>query len=101
MFVKVYRYKIKESDLEESRRISKDADLIYATYGRDKEPITLYKKVNDLVEVLLIEFYNSKKDYEILISKVNNDYRIKELWNSFIEFVYKTEVKEEEFETLD
>ena len=64
MFVKVYRYKIKESDLEESRRISKDADLIYATYGRDKEPIILYKKVNDLVEVLLIEFYNSKEDYE-------------------------------------
>ncbi len=99
MFVKVYRYKVKESDFEESQRISKDADLIYASYGMGKEPVTLYKKSNDLVEVLLIEFYNSKKDYEVLINKVNNDYRIRKLWDSFIELVHKKEIKEEEFKT--
>jgi len=101
MFVKVYRYKVKESDFEESQRISKDADLIYASYGMDKEPVALYKKSNDLVEVLLIEFYNSKKDYEVLINSVNKDHRIRKLWDSFIELVHKKEIKEEEFETMD
>ncbi len=101
MFVKVYRYKIKEHDFEESQKISKDADLIYVSYGRTKEPITLYRKTNDLIEVMLIEFYNSKKEHEALSSRVNNDYRIKELWNSFIELVHKKEIKEEEFETPD
>lgn len=101
MFAKIYRYKVRENDFEESQRISKKADKVYEEYGREKKPITLYRKNKGLVEIVLIEFYKSKRDYRVFINKINNDKRIKRLWDSFIGLVYGREVNDEEFYRAD
>ncbi|MBI3385142.1 hypothetical protein HY030_03050 [Candidatus Gottesmanbacteria bacterium] len=100
MFVKTYRYRVKKENLDKLIKINKEAGKIYKKYGGQGYK-TLLKKDGRTIGILLLEFYQSKKQFNKIMNLVNKDKKITDLWKKFLLLVNEKEIKEEEFELTD
>ncbi len=97
MFVKVYRYTVKNRRIKAIQKIEKEANKIYQRRGL-KKSLTLTRRKGIVTHIMLLEFYDSKKQFKKVKSRVNKDPKIWILWKKFLKVVNKP-ITEDEYET--
>jgi len=99
MFVKVYRYKIKQRDFQKWKKNNDAAHRLYRKYGGGHLKV-IFKKDKNFIIIVELDFYKSKKDFLKIIKQVNRDSKTNVLFQEFLNYVYNKDIFEEEFETI-
>lgn len=103
MFALIYKFPFPKNKLKEYLKIDKQADRIYREYGLIPVIDTPYltRKIDENnVEILLITFYKSKKDYKMKIKRVDRDPSIINLFSKVTEIVPKEKIETFEYESI-
>jgi len=99
MFVKMYSYKIKQSDFQKWKKINNAAKKIYTKYGGGNSK-GLMKKGKNFIKIIELDFYKSKKDFLKITTLVDQNKRINKLYQEFLNTLYQKKITQEEFETF-
>ena len=98
MFVKIYRYKLKRTNLQKWKKNNDTVGKIYKRYcGEFKR---LIKRDKKFVHVVEIGFYKSKSEFKRIIKKFDNDPKVNVLFKEFLSLIHNSKFSEEEFETV-
>ena len=99
MFIKFYEYKIKKQDFQKWKKINVEAQKIYKKHGLKSHQV-FTKKEKNLIKIVEIDYYNSKKDFFKVSKNVNKEKQIKELFNRFLKLVHNKKIKGLDFNKL-
>lgn len=98
MFVKIYKYKINQSDFQKWNEVTDLANTIYKKYGGLRFE-RLAKDISGGLEIMELGYYESKEEFDKIIRKVDIDPNINKLFTEFKKLV-KSNITEEEFITF-
>ena len=99
MFVKMYSYKIKQSDFQKWKKINNAAKKIYTKYGGGNSKV-LIKKGGNFIKIIELDFYKFKKDFLKITTQVDQNKKINKLYQEFLAIVYQKKITQEDFETF-
>ena len=99
MFVKVYRYKIRQRDFQKWKKNNDAARRLYRKYGGGNSK-RLFKKDGNFISVVELDYYKSKKDFLKITKQVDRDSKTDALFQEFLSYVHNKHISEEEFETI-
>ncbi|HEC65936.1 MAG TPA: hypothetical protein ENI23_11645 [bacterium] len=100
MFIKVIKYKIKKSTLEDWEKITKAADLIYKKYGEVVSWLPMYRKGKDSYSIVEVSVYKTEEEFLSIYKNANEDSELLELYNRFEKILFTNKISEEAFETF-
>ena len=99
MIVKVYKYKIKKTDFNKWKKVNDSARKLYKKYGGGNSR-RLFKKSGIFIEIIEMDYYNSKKAFLNINKKVEDSPKIHILFKEFISYVHNTKIVREEFNSI-
>jgi len=102
MYCLIYKFPYPKSKLKEYFEIDNKSDKIYKEYGlvsKIKVPYLIRDLEKGKVEMMLISFYTSRKDYKKKEKALDKDDRIKKLYGSVLEHVSEKDIEVLEYET--
>lgn len=98
MFVKIYRYQIKNKNFKKWKRNNDIVSRLYRKLGC--QFYRLIKKESNFFHIIELGFYGSKKEFLKITNQLDSNPEILMLYGDFLKLVHNKKFIEEDFETL-
>ena len=98
MFVKVYRYKIKNSDFRAWKKVNDKTRAVFRRYGVLSK--RLINKDKQFVHIIEMDQFPSNKAFLTIDKQTKKDDEVSRLYNTFMGLVHRKHVLEEDFNLI-